>query len=129
MLGRKLLLLFSFVVIWGLGHPVAGAASIERIYDLPMSHLDIGFTAPPSDVAAKMVEMTDKVLDRAAKDTNYVWNFETFWQLDQWLARNPSADRRRQLVELVRSGRVGVGVPGAGLWMRKLSARTAATPL
>ncbi|MHC4441680.1 MAG: glycoside hydrolase family 38 N-terminal domain-containing protein [Planctomycetota bacterium] len=109
MLGRILLLLFSLEFIWGIGHSGAVAASIERIYVLPMSHLDIGFTAPPSDVASKMAEMTDKVIYHAGKDPGYVWNFETFWQLDQWLAGNPGKDRQRQLVELVRSGRVGVG--------------------
>jgi hypothetical protein len=74
-----------------------------------MSHLDIGFTEPPSAVAAKMVDLANQTLDLADKDPEYVWNFETFWQLDQWLATKPSEDRRKRLAELVRSGRFGVG--------------------
>jgi hypothetical protein len=82
---------------------------VKYIYVLPMSHLDIGFTDVPSAVAAKMVTMTDEVLDQAAKDPAYVWDFETFWQLDQWLRKKPPAEREKQLVDLVRAGRIGIG--------------------
>lgn len=92
-----------------LAAPDADAASIERIYVAPMSHLDIGFTDAPSAVAAKMVAAVNQALDQAEKDPDYVWNIETFWQLDQWLATKPSEDRQERLAELVRSGRIGVG--------------------
>jgi hypothetical protein len=89
--------------------PATQPSGIKWIYVLPMSHLDIGFTAPPSDVAAKMAAATEQALDEAAVNPDYVWNYEEFWQLEQWLTKKPSAERQRQLVELVRSGRFGVG--------------------
>jgi len=107
--GMTLLLLTTFMSATASAPPEAYAETMKRIYVLPMSHLDIGFTAPPSIIAAKMVEMTEKVIDRAAEDPGYVWNFETFWQLDQWLAGKPDKKQYLQLVELVKSGRIGVG--------------------
>jgi hypothetical protein len=87
----------------------ADGAAIKRIYVAPMSHLDIGFTDAPSAVAAKMTAMVDQALEQADRDPDYVWNIETFWQLDQWLRADPSEERQQRLVELVRSGRFGVG--------------------
>lgn len=89
--------------------PAAKAPPIRSVYVLPMSHLDIGFTDVPSAVAAKMAAMTDQALDQAAADPDYIWNSETFWQLDQWLAKKPSPERQKQLADLVRSGRFSVG--------------------
>jgi hypothetical protein len=87
----------------------ADGTAIKRIYVAPMSYLDIGFTDAPSTVASKMVATVNEALDQADKDPDYVWNVETFWQLDQWLATRPSADHQERLVERVRSGRFGVG--------------------
>ncbi len=106
----------TVVSVWllvGVVAACAGAqgndAAIKRIYVAPMSHLDIGFTDAPSAVASKMVAMVNEALNLADKDSDYVFNIETFWQLDQWLATKPSADRQQRVVELVRSGRFGVG--------------------
>ncbi|MFQ5804866.1 MAG: hypothetical protein ACE5I3_00285 [Phycisphaerae bacterium] len=103
--------LLSFLVAMAVSFPASDAdsPSIKRIYVAPMSHLDIGFTDAPSAVAAKMVAAVNQALDRAAEDPDYVWNIETFWQLDQWLATKPTKDRRKRLAELVRAGRFGVG--------------------
>ncbi|MFH1747271.1 MAG: hypothetical protein ABIG44_09545 [Planctomycetota bacterium] len=100
------IMLGMFVV---LGPPNEQSTRIQRIYVLPMSHLDVGFTDAPSAVAAKMVEAVDEALDRAVEDSSYVWNIETFWQLDQWMAVKPSVARQKLLAQLVRSGRIGVG--------------------
>ena len=80
-------------------------SEIEQIYIVPLSHTDIGFTAAPSEVARQYVASGKKALDAAKSDPDYVWNFETFWQLEQWLeGRGDSA----KLVELVRKGRIGI---------------------
>jgi hypothetical protein len=103
--------LVSIMLLAAAGPAAAGenATTIHRIYVAPMSHLDIGFTDAPSAVAAKMVAMVDQALDNAEADADYVFNIETFWQLDQWLATKPGEERELRLVELVRSGRFGVG--------------------
>jgi len=103
--------------------PYAEAASqqagIERIYVVPMSHLDIGFTDTPAAVAAKMVAAVEDAVRQADQDPDFVWNIETFWQLEQWLATAPEAALEVKLVALVRGGRIGVGAayvtPHSGL--------------
>ncbi|MBU0618301.1 MAG: hypothetical protein KKI02_11325 [Planctomycetes bacterium] len=101
--------LILLMVVGALGAPAAGGTSIERIYVVPMSHLDIGFTDAPSAVAAGMVAAVNGAVRQAEENPAYVWNVETFWQLDQWLATDPSDDRQERLAELVRAGRLGVG--------------------
>jgi hypothetical protein len=103
----RILLLVAMTAV--LAAPAAAETSIERIYVAPMSHLDIGFTDAPSAVAAAMVAAVNDALRQAEEDPAYVWNVETFWQLDQWLATNPSEARQTRLAELVRAGRFGVG--------------------
>lgn len=80
-------------------------AEIETIYVAPMSHTDIGFTAPPSEVAAKMEKSAASAIEFARSNPDYVWNFECFWQLDQWLSRNSDPS---ELIALLKSGRFGL---------------------
>jgi hypothetical protein len=85
--------------------PGAVRAGIDTIYIIPLSHTDIGFTAPPSVVSAKMAAAADEAIEAARKDPAYVWCFETFWQLDQWLARH---EDQGPVLDLLRSGRFGL---------------------
>lgn len=87
----------------------ADLSSITTIYISPMSHLDIGFTAPPSVVAQKMRKTAQQALETAKRDPNYVWTFETFWQLEQWLKSKPSETEVQWLLHLLRTGRFGLG--------------------
>ena len=90
---------------------MAGAAhgqDIDTIYIVPTSHLDIGFTAPPSVVARKMREAAEKALALAEADPAYVWQFENFWQLEQWLDGRPTQAEVERLLVLLRSGRFGL---------------------
>jgi len=80
-------------------------ADVEAIYVVPLSHTDIGFTAPPSEVAAKMAEATDEAIEAAGKDPDYRWCFESFWQLEQWLDRHQDP---APVVELLRASRFGL---------------------
>lgn len=87
----------------------ASAGGLQRIYIASMSHTDIGFTDAPSAVAEKMVATVNEALAAAEQDPAFVWNVETFWQLDQWLATKPAAEQQQRLAALVRAGRIGVG--------------------
>lgn len=105
--------------------PAAGATAIETVYIVPMSHIDIGFTAPPLDVADGAARHTQQALELARKDPEYVWNFEVFWELEQWLRPRqrpgfppaaspatrpaPAAPAVEKLLQLVRQGRFGIG--------------------
>jgi hypothetical protein len=99
----------SVVFICLLASAAPAWAGVVSIYVLPMSHLDIGFTAPPSAVSKKMCEATEKALEQAAADPAYVWDFETFWQLEQWLESKPPAAKVSQLIHLIKTGRFGLG--------------------
>ncbi|MFA0750433.1 MAG: hypothetical protein SLRJCFUN_000836 [Candidatus Fervidibacter sp.] len=82
---------------------------IRTIYIAPMSHLDIGFTAPPTQVAEKMRRTMEQALAFADADPNFVWTVETFWQLERWLETNPTERQRQRLLRLLRSGRFELG--------------------
>lgn len=92
----------------GLLQGLAGPPSIRTVYIVPMSHLDIGFTAPPSQVAAKVRETAKQAVAFADADPSFRWTFETFWQLEQWLNAEPPEFERRKLLRLVREGRFEV---------------------
>ncbi|MFN4180233.1 MAG: hypothetical protein ACK4I8_07960, partial [Armatimonadota bacterium] len=96
--------------LWVLGllHTSVGMSPIRTIYIVPMSHLDIGFTAPPSQVATKMHQTAEQAIAFANADPDFVWTFETFWQLEQWLKSNPSETQRQKLLQLVLQGRFEV---------------------
>jgi len=99
-------------VAWWLaeaGFAAEPATPIQMIYVAPMSHLDFGFTAPPSAVAAKMRASAEQVLRFAAADPDYVWTFETFWQLQQWLDARPAPADLQRLIGWAQAGRLGIG--------------------
>lgn len=81
------------------------AQPIETIYVAPMSHCDVGFNGPPSAIAEKAAVAADLAISEAKKDPDYVWCFETFWQLQAWLDRNPDP---AAVVDLLRAGRFGL---------------------
>ena len=92
------------------------------IYIAPMSHLDIGFTAPPSQVAEKMRRTIAQAIAFADADPNFVWTVETFWQLERWLEANPPEPQRQRLLQLLRSGRFELGAAYANPHSNAMSA-------
>jgi len=80
-------------------------AAVETLFIIPLSHTDIGFTAPPSEVAAQMGRSAALALELARADPAYVWNFETFWQFEQGLT---GTAEEGPFVELLRAGRMGL---------------------
>lgn len=118
------------IAVFGTGifFAASAVAEIKTVYIAPMSHNDIGFTAPPRAVAEGAARRVAQALDFARKDPGYVWNVEVFWELDQWLAPEaqpglaprtgedrasalhaPSAQDLREFLDLVRQGRFGIG--------------------
>ena len=92
------------------------------IYIAPMSHLDIGFNAPPSQVAERMRHTIDQAIAFADADPNFVWTVETFWQLERWLEANPPEPQRQRLLQLLRSGRFELGAAYANPHSNAMSA-------
>lgn len=80
-------------------------AGIKTIYVVPFTHNDVGFDATPKQMAANSVKSIDEAIKHAAADPDYVWNIETFWQMQHWL------DARKEhgpLLKLLRAGRFGL---------------------
>jgi Glycosyl hydrolases family 38 N-terminal domain. len=102
--------------------PVPRPASPVLIYIAPMSHLDIDFTAPPSQVAEKMRRTIAQAIAFADADPNFVWTVETFWQLERWLETNPPEPQRQRLLQLLRSGRFELGAAYANPHSNAMSA-------
>ena len=102
--------------------PVPRPASPVLIYIAPMSHLDIGFNAPPSQVAERMRHTIDQAIAFADADPNFVWTVETFWQLERWLEANPPEPQRQRLLQLLRSGRFELGAAYANPHSNAMSA-------
>jgi hypothetical protein len=93
---------------------VGVASTVETIYLVEWSHLDIGFTEPPDDVEAFAKSHLDSVLINLATDPDYRWTIESGWWLDRWWERS-SASEREDLVARLREGRLGLTAGYANL--------------
>jgi len=75
-------------------------SSVRTIYLMELSHLDIGFTAPPDDIEAFAKSHLDQVLDNLDADPDYRWTIEEGWWLDRWWERSTETERQRMLAAL-----------------------------
>ncbi|HEY6400440.1 MAG TPA: hypothetical protein VI479_03460, partial [Blastocatellia bacterium] len=73
--------------------------SIRRIFVLPHTHLDIGFTLPPDQVARDYKDSIDIAIRLARENTDFRWTIESAWMLGEWLRRT---EDERQIAELRR---------------------------
>ena len=85
-------------------------AALETIVVVPGSHLDVGFTAPPSVVRAKRVATLDAAIEAAEKDPDFRWTEECGYVVHAWLeARGGDPARVVRLAKLVKEKRIGLG--------------------
>ncbi len=90
--------------VWGeVGDGVA--SSVKTIYLAELSHLDIGFSAPPDAIAAFAKTHLDQVLDNLAADPDYRWMIEEGWWLDRWWEVSTEPERQR-MVTALQEGRI-----------------------
>jgi hypothetical protein len=101
----KAILVESFVLLCFL--PANVFSEIDTIYLIPMSHLDIGFTATPQEVADEYKEIIDEAIEYAETDPDFKYTVETLWQLEQWLRRSSPQDIDR-LRSCILQGRIGL---------------------
>ncbi len=71
--------------------------SIKRILVLTHSHLDIGFTRPPDEVARDYKENIDEAIRLTRENPEFRWTIEEAWMLEEWLRRtdDPALSARR----------------------------------
>ena len=84
-----------------------------EIHLLAHSHVDIGYSDPQPEVERKQWKnLRDAVALAAATATNppesrFRWNVEGLWSVESYL-KQASADERRQFIEAVRQGSIGL---------------------
>ena len=106
----------------GVASSPALAAGIDTVFVVPGSHLDIGFTAPISQVRDERIHDIDIAIDAAEHDPGFVWFEEGGWTVEAWLDHyQHDVARIGRLRALVMSGRFGVAAT-------LLSAHAAAFP-
>ncbi len=84
--------------------------SIQRIFVLPHSHLDIGFTLPPDQVARDYKDSIDIAIRLARENGDFRWTIESAWMLGEWLRRTEDERVIAELGRLMQEGRISLGV-------------------
>jgi hypothetical protein len=82
-------------------------SNIKYLFVVELSHLDIGFTDPPDEVAEFYKQIIDQAVENCKSDPDYVWTIEEIWQLEQWMARSNSTEIE-ELMNLTQQGRIGL---------------------
>jgi hypothetical protein len=84
-----------------------------RIFLLPHSHVDIGYTALQSDVEKKQNSNIETGLRLARETADYPpgaqfkWNVEVLWPVDNYL-RDCTPEQREAFITAVRAGQIGL---------------------
>lgn len=90
------------------------AARKWKLYFLPHSHLDIGYTHLQKDVMELQINNLEKAMALALKTrqypegSRYKWNAEATWAVDGFLKKYKDTDKERQFIEAVRNGDIGL---------------------
>ncbi len=100
------------------------ASSIEEVWVVELSHLDIGFTAPPDDIEAFAKSHLDLVLSNLDADPDYRFTIESGWWLDHWWRRSGESERTR-MVSRLREGRLSLAASYADMHTSLMSAEEA----
>ncbi len=85
---------------------VTGFCVIEKVFIIPFSHQDIGFTATQENVAEKYVEIYSNLLSIMKNFPEFKFTIETFWQFEQWLNNNKDMDKLNEFISLAKNGRL-----------------------
>jgi hypothetical protein len=89
--------------------------TIRSIFVLCHSHLDIGFTRPPDEVARDYKDNIDEAIRLTRANPDFKWTIESAWMLEEWLRRTEDPALVAELGNLIRAGRMGVGVAFANM--------------
>jgi len=84
-----------------------------RVYFLPHSHVDIGYTHLQPEVERIQWENMEKGMELARRTGDYPegarfkWNTEVLWAVDGYLSQ-ASEEKRKRFLEAVRKGEIGL---------------------
>ncbi len=89
--------------------------TIKRISVLCHSHLDIGFTRPPDEVARGYKDNIDAAIRLTRENPDFRWTIESTWMLEEWLKRTGDESRIAELGAMLRDGRMSLGMAFASM--------------
>jgi hypothetical protein len=89
--------------------PEQRTGGIKRIYVVCHSHLDIGFTRPPDEVARDYKDNIDAAIRLTRENKDFRWTIESAWMLEEWLRRTDDEVLIAELGRMLRDGRMGFG--------------------
>ena len=95
--------------------PEQRTGGIKRIFVLCHSHLDIGFTRPPDEVARDYKDNIDAAIRLTRDNPDFRWTIESAWMLEEWLRRTEDESLVTELGNMLRQGRMGLGVAFANM--------------
>ena len=90
--------------------PEQRTGAIRQIYVVSHSHLDIGFTRPPDEVARDYKDSIDSAIRLAGEHPDFRWTIESAWMLQEWLRRTDDDQLVGELTSLLKTGRLALGV-------------------
>ncbi|TYB94759.1 MAG: hypothetical protein FXF54_05400 [Kosmotoga sp.] len=96
----------SFLTILWLLVIVSGFCVIEKVFIIPFSHQDIGFTSTQQNVAEKYVEVYRNLIPIMNNFLEFKFTIETYWQFEQWLNNNKDMDKLSEFISLAKNGRL-----------------------
>jgi hypothetical protein len=79
---------------------------ITKVYLLPFSHQDIGFTATQTEVAEKYHAVYEELPGVFDRTPGFTFTVETFWQFERWLDTKPSPEKLAWYVDQAKKGRL-----------------------
>lgn len=88
---------------------------IRTIFVVPLSHLDIGFTATQEEVFAQYKEYFDKMLAYCDEGPEFTYTVETAWQYLAWERQTCDPSLVRRFMDRVREGRISFGAAFASM--------------
>ena len=95
--------------------PDQRTGTIRRIFVLCHSHLDIGFTRPPDEVARGYKDNLDTAIKLTRENPDFRWTIESTWMLEEWLRRTDDAVLVGELGNMLRDGRMSLGMAFANM--------------
>jgi hypothetical protein len=95
--------------------PERRTGAIRRIFVLCHSHLDIGFTRPPDEVARDYKDNIDAAIRLTRENADFKWTIESAWMLEEWLRRTQEETSVAELGKMLRDGRMSLGVAFANM--------------
>jgi hypothetical protein len=112
---------FVAACFYGFTHPAGAQFDREwKIFAVPFSHTDVGFTDTVPAVLEQHHEYLDSVLSYIEQTqhrddhTRFKWTVEIPWPLESYLEARP-ADHIEKFMNLVRTGRIEIGAMHFGL--------------